>query len=175
MVTYGTAWVLLQRCLKVFEGYPPIFLDVLRRTDPRTVAEHGIFTRQAEAMPREGWGRGRVTLVGDAAHPVRPTGRALSDRAPGRVPGSLQEVVLPPMPFPGSVKTWAGLSWGFLSVPCQRQGCDSGQGSDGAPAHAPQPPRGRGSCPCPGWVCTQGRVMLCTGLMLLGLLRLHLS
>lgn len=63
-----------QRCLKVFAGYPEPFLDVVRGTDPRAVAEHGIFTRQAEALPADGWGRGRVTLVGDAAHPVRPTG-----------------------------------------------------------------------------------------------------
>lgn len=63
-----------QRCLKVFAGYPEPFLDVVRDTDPRAVAEHGIFTRPADAMPADGWGRGRVTLVGDAAHPVRPTG-----------------------------------------------------------------------------------------------------
>lgn len=67
------AW-LPQRCLKVFEGYPASCLDRIRGTDPSTVSEHGIFTRSAEAMPPDGWGRGRVTLVGDAAHPVRPTG-----------------------------------------------------------------------------------------------------
>jgi hypothetical protein len=66
--------VRVQRCLKVFEGYPEAFLEVVRETDPRAVAEHGIFTRQAEALPADGWGRGRVTLIGDAAHPVRPTG-----------------------------------------------------------------------------------------------------
>ncbi|EIE25083.1 FAD/NAD(P)-binding domain-containing protein [Coccomyxa subellipsoidea C-169] len=70
--------VLLQRCLKVFAGYPETFLDIIRETDPRAVAEHGIFTRQAEALPADGWGRGRVTLVGDAAHPVRPTGQGLN-------------------------------------------------------------------------------------------------
>ena len=58
----------------MFEGYPEAFLEVVRETDPRAVAEHGIFTRQAEALPADGWGRGRVTLIGDAAHPVRPTG-----------------------------------------------------------------------------------------------------
>ena len=58
----------------MFEGYPEAFLEVVRETDPRAVAEHGIFTRQAEALPADGWGRGRVTLLGDAAHPVRPTG-----------------------------------------------------------------------------------------------------
>ncbi len=58
----------------MFEGYPEPFLEIVRGTDPRAVAEHGIFTRQAEALPADGWGRGRVTLVGDAAHPVRPTG-----------------------------------------------------------------------------------------------------
>ncbi|CAL8461953.1 g1484 [Coccomyxa elongata] len=68
----------LERCLKVFAGYPEPFLDVVRDTDPRAVAEHGIFTRPADALPADGWGRGRVTLVGDAAHPVRPTGQGLN-------------------------------------------------------------------------------------------------
>jgi hypothetical protein len=68
---------LLQRCLKVFEGYPASCMDRIKGTDPSTVSEHGIFTRSADAMPPDGWGRGRVTLVGDAAHPVRPTGDML--------------------------------------------------------------------------------------------------
>lgn len=59
----------------MFQGYPEHLLEIMRGTDPRSVAEHGIFTRPAEALPPDGWGRGRVTLVGDAAHPVRPTGK----------------------------------------------------------------------------------------------------
>ena len=58
----------------MFEGYPAACLDRIRGTDPGTVTEHGIFTRAPGALPPGGWGRGRVTLVGDAAHPVRPTG-----------------------------------------------------------------------------------------------------
>ena len=59
----------------LFKDHPEVLVSLMRQTDPSTVAEHGIFTRAAESYPEQRWGRGRVTLVGDAAHPVRPTGR----------------------------------------------------------------------------------------------------
>ncbi len=66
--------MLLQRCMVLFKDHPEVLVSLMRQTDPSTVAEHGIFTRAAESFPAQRWGRGRVTLVGDAAHPVRPTG-----------------------------------------------------------------------------------------------------
>lgn len=58
----------------LFKDHPEVLVSLMRQTDPSTVAEHGIFTRSAESYPEQRWGKGRVTLIGDAAHPVRPTG-----------------------------------------------------------------------------------------------------
>ncbi len=41
---------------------------MLDGTDPDCYVEHGVWTRGVERR----WGAGRVTLLGDAAHPVRP-------------------------------------------------------------------------------------------------------
>jgi hypothetical protein len=86
---------LLQRCLKVFEGYPASCMDRIKGTDPSTVTEHGIFTRPAESLPPDGWGRGRVTLVGDAAHPVRPTGEYNSPSRSYHCPSTIAYTILP--------------------------------------------------------------------------------
>lgn len=48
---------------------------MLRATDPDSVVEHGTWARDID-LGRP-WGSGPVTLVGDAAHPIRPvTGAA---------------------------------------------------------------------------------------------------
>ena len=48
---------------------------MLRATDPASVVEHGTWARDID--PGRPWGSGPVTLVGDAAHPIRPvTGAA---------------------------------------------------------------------------------------------------
>ena len=48
---------------------------MLRATDPESVVEHGTWARDID--PGRPWGSGAVTLVGDAAHPIRPvTGAA---------------------------------------------------------------------------------------------------
>lgn len=60
--------------MTLFKDHPEVLVSLMRQTDPSTVAEHGIFTRDAESYPEHRWGKGRVTLIGDAAHPVRPTG-----------------------------------------------------------------------------------------------------
>ena len=64
----------------LFKDHPNVLVDLMKQTDPSTVAEHGIFTRSAESYPEHRWGKGRVTLIGDAAHPVRPTGEYLSSQ-----------------------------------------------------------------------------------------------
>ena len=59
----------------VGEHYSKELLSTMASTDPGAVLEHGTYVRGPEALPDDGWGRGRVTLLGDAAHPLRPTGR----------------------------------------------------------------------------------------------------
>jgi 2-polyprenyl-6-methoxyphenol hydroxylase-like FAD-dependent oxidoreductase len=49
------------------EWHDPI-PDVLRKTEPRRILRSEIFDRD----PIERWGDGRVTLLGDAAHPMTP-------------------------------------------------------------------------------------------------------
>ena len=71
----------MQRCLKVFrqqytDKWPEV-LKIIEATPADTVLEHGTYTRPAEAIPNDGWGRGPITLLGDAAHPMRPTGALL--------------------------------------------------------------------------------------------------
>ncbi|KAL0047809.1 hypothetical protein WJX82_000477 [Trebouxia sp. C0006] len=110
----------LENALKVFPDFPPVVMDMVRRTDPSSVTQHGLYTRdlphihidakqphsEASGADKENsshdglqnttsehvsdqkykskaakraegeiapcskgiWGRGRVTLVGDAAH-----------------------------------------------------------------------------------------------------------
>eukprot|EP00891_Asterochloris_glomerata_P005067 jgi/Astpho2/5067/Aster-x0661 len=76
----------LERCLKVVgDHYSTELLHTMKSTDPSAVLEHGTYVRPPEALPEEGWGRGRASLLGDAAHPLRPTGQganqALEDAA----------------------------------------------------------------------------------------------
>ena len=47
--------------------WPRFLVDAISETDPRQIAEHGIFYREADESATS-WGRGRVTLAGDAAH-----------------------------------------------------------------------------------------------------------
>eukprot|EP00884_Botryococcus_braunii_P014527 jgi/Botrbrau1/23075/Bobra.0243s0016.1 len=69
---------LKERCLRVFGNFAPAFVDVVKDTEDGAVLETGIFHRSAEEIPEDGWGRGHVTLLGDAAHPLRPTGEGLN-------------------------------------------------------------------------------------------------
>ena len=67
----------MQRCMKAVEDFAPQFVECVRNTDSSTIVEHGLFARTPEqhsSYADKGWGVGRVTLVGDAAHAMRPTG-----------------------------------------------------------------------------------------------------
>jgi 2-polyprenyl-6-methoxyphenol hydroxylase-like FAD-dependent oxidoreductase len=63
-----------ERCLAALEGWSPSFLDIVAATPPERVVEHGLFIRAADTMSAAAYGAGRVVVLGDAAHPVRPTG-----------------------------------------------------------------------------------------------------
>lgn len=51
-----------------FAGWDPAVLDVIRATPPELCFKWALFDRD----PLPEWGRGRVTLLGDAAHPALP-------------------------------------------------------------------------------------------------------
>ncbi len=55
--------------VKTFEQWPAIVQKIIRSTNPSSIIETGVFDRE----PVSQWGDGqRVTLLGDAAHPIRP-------------------------------------------------------------------------------------------------------
>ena len=67
----------VQRAVRAAEGFAPQVAAWIKQTPPSAVIEHGLFARRPEvleAFAKEGWGKGRITLVGDAIHPARPTG-----------------------------------------------------------------------------------------------------
>jgi len=49
-----------------------IIKDIIDATDESTVLEHNMHVRHPDSLSQGFWGTGRVTLVGDAAHPMRP-------------------------------------------------------------------------------------------------------
>ncbi len=60
----------LQTVLQVFEQWPPLVERLIRATEEETIIETGVFDRE----PVSQWGDWkRVTLLGDAAHPMRPS------------------------------------------------------------------------------------------------------
>ena len=46
--------------------------ELVNMTDESTVLEHTLHVRPPDSLARGCWGEGRVTLAGDAAHPLRP-------------------------------------------------------------------------------------------------------
>ncbi|MEV7770845.1 FAD-dependent monooxygenase [Kitasatospora sp. NPDC086791] len=69
--------------LALMDGWHPALVDVVRRTDPDAPA---VVTDINDREPVADWSRGRVSLLGDAAHPMSPgagqgAGMALEDAA----------------------------------------------------------------------------------------------
>ena len=63
---------MLQRCRQVWGDRGDVITTAINATDPATALEHNLYVRHPNSLNR---GQvGRVTIVGDAAHPVRPTG-----------------------------------------------------------------------------------------------------
>ena len=84
----------MQRCLQAVQDFAPQFLEFVRNTNPSTIIEHGLFARSPEQVSSYadvGWGVGRVTLIGDAAHAMRPTGAFIE---PTLVPLIVQAIVI---------------------------------------------------------------------------------
>ncbi|KAG1661071.1 hypothetical protein FOA52_004533 [Chlamydomonas sp. UWO 241] len=56
-------------------GWDPSFTAVVAATAPEGWIAHGTFARPSAELTPACFGRGRVVVVGDAAHPIRPTGQ----------------------------------------------------------------------------------------------------
>ena len=64
----GTSKTKVERALEALgPGWPRFLTDAIAATDPSSVAEHGLYFREADEAARS-WGEGRATLAGDAAH-----------------------------------------------------------------------------------------------------------
>ncbi|KXZ47507.1 hypothetical protein GPECTOR_35g945 [Gonium pectorale] len=67
------------RCLAVFRRHPPELRDLLARTDPRVITEHGYYTHDMQLVQgAPDWLRGNVVILGDAAHTGPPDGMGLN-------------------------------------------------------------------------------------------------
>lgn len=53
-------------------------MDLIDATDESTILEHNMYVRHPVSLSQGHWGQGRVTLVGDAAHPLRPASGAFA-------------------------------------------------------------------------------------------------
>jgi hypothetical protein len=62
------------RCLQAMAGFSDSVLGMISGTPGTCLVEHGIYVRPAAAMTAAAYGSGRVVVMGDAAHPLRPTG-----------------------------------------------------------------------------------------------------
>ncbi|DBA92561.1 hypothetical protein WJX77_007472 [Trebouxia sp. C0004] len=61
-----------ERCRRVWGNNAQVIKDIIDATDESTVLEHNLHVRHPDSLSQGFWGTGQVTLVGDAAHPMRP-------------------------------------------------------------------------------------------------------
>ncbi|CAM2825307.1 FAD-dependent monooxygenase [Streptomyces albus] len=97
----GRAWADL---LALMADWHPALVDVVRRTDPDAPV---VVTDINDRVPVTGWSRGRVGLLGDAAHPMSPgagqgAGMALEDAA------VLGDLLGPGADVPEALRRYAG-------------------------------------------------------------------
>jgi hypothetical protein len=53
----------------------PKILELISVTPESTLVEHGVYVRPAASTSADSFGQGRVFVMGDAAHPMRPWGQ----------------------------------------------------------------------------------------------------
>lgn len=53
-------------------------LELINVTPASSLVEHGVYIRPAASISADSFGRGRVFIMGDAAHPQRPTGQGFN-------------------------------------------------------------------------------------------------
>jgi len=63
------------RCLQAMAGVSEAVLKLIAATPASNLVEHGVYIRPADSISADSFGRGRVVIMGDAAHPLRPTGQ----------------------------------------------------------------------------------------------------
>lgn len=61
-----------KRCRQVWGNNAKHIPELIDATDESTILEHNLYARQPDSLNQGYWGEGRVTLVGDAAHCMRP-------------------------------------------------------------------------------------------------------
>lgn len=89
-------------------------LELINVTPASSLVEHGVYIRPAASISADSFGQGRVFVMGDAAHPLRPTGQGFNQAvedayglgkalagcsSPGTINlNALQVSTLPPQP-----------------------------------------------------------------------------
>jgi 2-polyprenyl-6-methoxyphenol hydroxylase-like FAD-dependent oxidoreductase len=66
------------RCLQAMAGVADSVLALIAATPAASLVEHGVYIRPADSMSADSFGKGRVVIIGDAAHPMRPKGQGFN-------------------------------------------------------------------------------------------------